>query len=80
MDTDLQVEAVHSFPDGRMDTQNASKYVGLSNKSMAQMRCEGTGPNFIKLGGKVFYYRSDLDTWINSGGKFVSTAQARLGK
>lgn len=51
------------FPDGRMDAINASIYVGLSNKTLAMLRCHGKGPKFIKR-GKIFYFKDDLDKWL----------------
>ncbi|MBT3509310.1 MAG: DNA-binding protein [Nitrospina sp.] len=54
---------VNIFPDGRMDVPNASDYVGYSQKTMAMMRCHGTGPKFVKL-GRIFYFKDDLDDWI----------------
>ena len=68
---------VSVFPDGRMDTQNASTYLGLSVKTLAMMRSSGTSPKFIKR-GKVFYYQHDLDEWLLHGGKCTSTAQQRM--
>jgi predicted glutamine amidotransferase len=64
------------YPDGRLDTINASAYVGLSPKTMAMMRCDGTGPRFIKR-GRVFYFREDLDAWLAKAERVTSTAQAR---
>lgn len=64
------------YPDGRMDTENAARYLGCSPKTMAMGRCKGTGPRFIKR-GRIFYFRQDLDAWLTEGGKVVSTAQAR---
>ena len=66
---------VSLYPDGRMDAKNAATYLGLSEKTLAMMRCEGTGPQFIKR-GRIFYYRTDCDQWLNAGGKLSSTAQA----
>jgi len=63
------------LPDGRMDTKNAAKYVGLSDKTLAMMRCAGKGPEFIKR-GRVFYFRDALDRWLDEG-RAVSTAQTR---
>ncbi len=62
------------LPDGRANTQNAARYLGLSEKTLAMMRCQGTGPKFIKR-GRVFYYKEDLDSWLNEGGRVSSTAQ-----
>jgi predicted DNA-binding transcriptional regulator AlpA len=64
------------FPDGRLDTKNAAAYLGLSEKTLAMMRCQGTGPRFIKR-GRVFYYQEDLDAWLAQAERVTSTAQAR---
>ena len=63
MQTALTTKEVTILPDGRMDTKNAATYVGLSEKTMAMMRCEGRGPEYIKI-GRVFYFCNKLDEWI----------------
>ncbi len=68
---------ISTYPDGRVDTKNASLYLGLSEKTLATMRCQGTGPKYIKR-GRIFYFVDDLDVWLLEGGKSVSTAQSRL--
>jgi hypothetical protein len=67
--------AVLVLPDGRMDAKNAARYCGLSVKTMAMKRCEGTGPRYVKQ-GRVFYYREHLDAWLKEG-LVGSTAQRR---
>jgi hypothetical protein len=64
------------FPDGRLDTKNTAAYLGLSEKTLAMMQCQGTGPRFIKR-GRVFYYQEDLDAWLAQAARVTSTAQAR---
>lgn len=72
-------KAPYIYPDGRLDAKNAAIYVGLSVKTLAQFRCHSKGPQFIKpTNGRVFYYKEDLDTWINRHGRTESTAQARF--
>ncbi|GAA1110020.1 hypothetical protein GCM10009582_04520 [Arthrobacter flavus] len=40
---------------------------GTTTGALAQMRYMGTGPKFIKIGGKaVRYRRSDVDAWLNA--------------
>ena len=68
--------SIFQFPDGRLDTKNASVYLGLSVKTLAMMRTKGTGPKFIKR-GRVFYYKSDLEDWVTGRGKVISAAQWR---
>ncbi len=57
---------VFIYPDGRMDAKNAALYLGLSEKTLAIKRCNGTGPKFIKR-GRIFYFKDDLDAWLDSG-------------
>jgi len=73
----MRVE-VQILPDGRMDTKNASLYTGLSAKTLAAHRSNGTGPRFIRR-GRIFYFQTDLDAWLRSG-YAQSTAEARLAE
>lgn len=74
----LETIAVKVFPDGRMDVKNASRYLGLEEKTLAMKRSDGTGPRFIKR-GRIFYFKEDLDAWINQGLRATSTAQLKVG-
>ena len=74
--TEMDFTKVIILPDGRMNTRNAAAYLGLSEKTLAMFRTEGTGPQFIKK-GRVFYFREDLDAWLNESGRVTSTAQWR---
>ncbi len=71
------ISDIYVFPDGRMDRPNAAKYSGFSAKTLAMHACAGTGPKFVKIGGRVFYRKPDLDCWLNSFEPVTSTAQAR---
>ena len=64
------------FPDGRLDTENAARYLGFSPKTLAMMRTNGNGPKFVKR-GRIFYYLDDLQSWIEEQPRVRSTAQAR---
>ena len=56
--------------DQLLTTGEAATLVGLSQKSMRQMRCERTGPRCMKVGSskqaRIFYRRSDLEKWVVS--------------
>ena len=78
MPVQLKTVEVVIYPDGRMNTTNAAAYTGLSEKTLAMLRCEGRGPKFVKR-GKIFYYREDLDEWMMAG-RVSSTAQAQCRK
>ncbi|VVC75011.1 hypothetical protein AQUSIP_02850 [Aquicella siphonis] len=73
--TNVEAIQIIMFPDGRLDTRNAALYLGLKEKTLAMMRGSGTGPKFIKR-GRVFYFKEDLDAWINAEGRLISTAQS----
>lgn len=74
----IEMVSVKMFPDGRMDTRNSALYLGLEEKTLAMKRSDGTGPRFIKR-GRIFYFKEDLDAWINQGRRATSTAQLRIG-
>lgn len=75
--TKIAIESINirMFPDGRLDSKNAATYLGLKEKTLAMMRGNGTGPKFIKR-GRIFYFKDDLDEWLNESGRFKTTAQA----
>jgi len=70
---------VQMFPDGRLNVPNAANYLGLKEKTLAMMRCQGNGPKFIKR-GRIFYFQDDLDAWLNANGKLTSTSQCKTGQ
>jgi hypothetical protein len=74
--TPLRIEVK---PDGRMDAKNAARYIGLSPKTLAIMRCKGRGPKFLKR-GLVFYFKEDIDAWIRAVGRSYSTQQAEYNE
>ncbi len=75
-ESNLDAKQVVTYPDGRMNTKNASTYTGLAEKTMAMQRCNGSGAKFVKR-GRVFYFKDDLDDWMNANGRMTSTAQAK---
>ena len=74
---DIERVQVVVFPDGRLDTENAARFLGLSPKTLAMMRSAGTGPKFVKR-GRVFYFLEDLQAWLSDQPRVTSTAQARV--
>jgi hypothetical protein len=55
---------VRILPDGRMRRPDAARYIGVSEKTLANMRTRGEGPPPTRILGRIFYYRSDLDRFI----------------
>jgi hypothetical protein len=77
MDVEIQRLKLVIFPDGRLETNNSARFLGLSAKTLAMMRSAGTGPKFVKR-GRVFYFLEDLQAWLAEQPRVNSTAQARL--
>jgi len=60
----------------RMGVDDAAKHLGLAASTLNKMRGEGRGPRYIRLGGRVFYRRQDLDSYIERS--VVETADSRV--
>jgi hypothetical protein len=63
----LRRVAVTILPDGRMDRKNAALYLGLSAQTLANLAVQKRGPRIVRVAGRCFYFRSDLDKFIRSG-------------
>jgi predicted DNA-binding transcriptional regulator AlpA len=47
-----------------LDTPALAARTHISESSLEKMRWRGNGPPFLKLGRKVLYRVSDVDTWL----------------
>ena len=62
-------EALHSLPsDFRrlLPPDVAADMLNVSKASLARWRCDGTGPIFVKIGGRVGYAEGDLAAWVEA--------------
>ena len=55
---------VRVLPDGRMARGDAARYLGHQPKTLAMWALQGKGPRSVKVGGRVFYFKDDLDVFI----------------
>jgi hypothetical protein len=55
----MGLEAPASLPE-YLTTQEVAALLGLSVKGLEGMRGKGTGPAFVKIGGRIRYPRSGL--------------------
>jgi predicted DNA-binding transcriptional regulator AlpA len=68
----LDAVAEHlSLQDDRLlSTNQAAALIGLSAKTLRQLRCDRQGPRCFKLGAaaqsRVLYRQSDLESWLNA--------------
>ena len=60
----LETTRVRVLPDGRLTRRDAAKYLGVKEKTMAMWQLSGKGPRSVRVGGRRFYFRSDLDAFI----------------
>ena len=78
MDSEIQIARVFVHPDGRMNRKNAGLYLGCSAKTLADWATKGIGPRYVMVGGRAFYFRADLDSWIAGRGTSPSSTRHRL--
>ncbi|MFM7138169.1 MAG: helix-turn-helix transcriptional regulator [Planctomycetota bacterium] len=61
--------------DALLTTRQAAELVGLSAKTLRQLRCDRAGPRCLKLGAsrqaRTVYRRSDLERWIRESARIV---------
>lgn len=55
---------VRVLPDGRMDRENAARYLGRKPKTLAMWALRGKGPRLVKVAGRIFYFREDLEAFV----------------
>lgn len=60
----LDAVRVRILPDGRMNRENAARYLGLKPKTLAQWVTCGEGPRMVRVGGRIFYFKADLDAFV----------------
>ena len=48
-------------------TPEAAQLLGFSPRTLEKHRCDGTGPVYHKLGGRVVYAVADLEAWAEEG-------------
>lgn len=63
----VDVVRIRVLPDGRVDRRNAAKYVGVSPKTLANWALMNKGPRSSLVGGRRFYYLSDLEAFVTNG-------------
>ena len=67
-----------AFPPRLLRTPEAARFLGLSGRTLEKHRTYGTGPTYMKIGGRVVYAVDDLQAWAARGAK-TSTADPGAG-
>jgi|GEM_PF-484275 len=60
-------ETKGATPPRYLRTPEAARFLGLSERTMEKHRSYGTGPIYMKIGGRVVYTLADLQTWSQRG-------------
>jgi len=70
----IEVERVRVLPDGRMDRANAAKYLGRKPKTLAMWALQGKGPRPHNVGGRPFYYLTELEEFVATEDQMLPAA------
>jgi len=55
---------VDVLPDGRMTRADAARYLGHDKATLSKWQTQGKGPPSVKVGGRIFYFKTDLDRFV----------------
>jgi predicted DNA-binding transcriptional regulator AlpA len=64
------------LPPRYLRTPEASRFVGLSIRTLEKHRIYGTGPRYSKLGGRVVYRLEDLQAWVDAAARHLTPARS----
>jgi hypothetical protein len=48
-----------------MTREDSAAYLGMKPKTLAMWQLKGKGPRSVLVGGRRFYFKRDLDAFIN---------------
>lgn len=60
----VETVRVRVLPDGRLTRADAARYLGKKSKTLAMWLMHGKGPRAVRVGGRIFYFKNDLDAFI----------------
>ncbi|MGS1120707.1 helix-turn-helix transcriptional regulator [Rhodanobacter sp. UC4436_H3] len=62
-----QYEKLLSSAPVRVTTKVAAEYLGVSVRTLEDWRAKGKGPKYMRIGHRIRYEISELDTFIAAG-------------
>jgi predicted DNA-binding transcriptional regulator AlpA len=65
------------LPPRLLPTRDAARFLGVSMRTLEKHRGYGTGPRYIKLGGRIVYAVEDLQTWAQAGRRTSTTEKTK---
>lgn len=60
-----------------LDTDSASRRLGISRSTLEKLRVYGGGPSYLKLGRSVRYRTGDLNNWLEQRVRY-STSETKF--
>lgn len=68
MTTDIRESETAAVPDPFMNTDDASRYLGVPKATLLtwRVRRPGYGPRAVKAGGRLKYRLSELERWLTA--------------
>ncbi len=60
----IETPRVRILPDGRMTREDAARYLGYQPKTLAMWAMNGSGPRSVRVAGRCFYFKTDVDAYI----------------
>jgi predicted DNA-binding transcriptional regulator AlpA len=57
-----------------LDPTAASQFLGISKSFLDKRRVRGDGPPYRKIGRRVFYWRSELEQWVDQSARTSTSA------
>jgi len=52
--------------ESRLDSREAAEQLGVAPYTMKSWRRKGVGPGYVKIGGRVYYTRKQINDYIKS--------------
>ena len=63
-------------PEPLLSVEQASALAGLTVNTLNRYRCDGRGPAFRSVGGRIFYHPADIRAWASGADGLLDTAEA----
>lgn len=54
------------YPDGLVTTRDAAGILRLRPTYLETLRCKGGGPEYLRMGARIYYQLSALAAWADS--------------
>lgn len=62
---------------GLIDEQDLAAAFGVKSNTVASWRRNGDGPDFVQIGKRIFYRRTDVVEWVKGKVEFQGGRRAR---